>query len=101
MAETNYPASSLGGGMKYQKYGKSGLDVSSICVGAMSFGDLERWPRPWLLNQEESTAVVKHALDKGINWFDTANMYDLGGSEEYLGTALFRITGNVGHICLP
>ena len=40
MAETNYPASSLGGGMKYQKYGKSGLDVSSICVGAMRFGDL-------------------------------------------------------------
>ena len=94
MAETNYPASSLGGGMKYQKSGKSGLDVSSICVGAMSFGDLERWPRPWLLNQEESTAVVKHALDKGINWFDTANMYDLGGSEEYLGNALKKLGPN-------
>ena len=45
---TNYPPSSLGGGMKYRKLGKSGLDVSSICVGAMSFGDLQRWPRPWL-----------------------------------------------------
>ena len=91
---TNYPPSSLGGGMKYRKLGKSGLDVSSICVGAMSFGDLQRWPRPWLLNQDQSTEIVKHALDMGVNWFDTANMYDLGGSEEYLGEALKRLKPN-------
>lgn len=91
---TNYPASCLGGDMTYKKLGRSGLDVSSICVGAMGFGDLQRWPRPWLLNQEESTAVVKHALDCGVNWFDTANMYDLGGSEEYLGEALKRLKPN-------
>lgn len=92
--ETNYPASSLGGTMTYRKLGRSGLDVSSICLGCMSFGDLERWPRPWLLNQEESTALVKYALDVGVNWFDTANMYDLGGCEEYLGNALKKLKPN-------
>lgn len=94
MPETVFPVSSLGGGMNYTKLGSSSMDVSSICVGCMAFGDLARWPRPWLLNPEESAEIVKHALDLGVNWFDTANMYALGSSEEYLGAALKKLKPN-------
>lgn len=91
MPDTIFPKSCLGGQIQYRKLGNSGLEVSPICLGCMGFGDQERWPRPWLLNQEQSTEIVKHALDLGINWFDTANMYSLGGSEERLGEALKKI----------
>lgn len=91
---TNFPASSLGGSMEYIKYGKSGLDVSRICLGTMGFGTLDRWGRPWLIGQDKADEVVKHALDLGINWYDTANMYSLGASEEILGESLKRLKPN-------
>ncbi len=94
LIETNFAQSSLGQGMEYIKLGRSGLDVSKICLGTMGFGDLGRWGRPWLIGQDDATAVVKKALDRGINWFDTANMYSLGASEELLGTALKKLAPN-------
>ena len=94
LLETNYPASSLGPGMKYIKLGRSGLEVSQICCGTMGFGDLNRWGRKWLVGQAGADAVVKKAIDLGINWFDTANMYSLGASEELLGEALKHVGAN-------
>ena len=94
LIETNFPESSLGSGMEYMKLGKSGLDVSQFCLGCMGFGDLDKWGRPWLIGPDESQAVVKRALELGINWFDTANMYSLGASEEHLGRALKNLGVN-------
>lgn len=94
LIETNFAKSSIGTGMEYVKYGRSGMDVSKICVGTMGFGTLDRWGRPWLVGEEGSRAVVKKALDLGINWFDTANMYSLGASEELLGSALKKLGPN-------
>lgn len=74
--------------MKYVKLGNTGLDVSKICLGGMSFGDPDIWMHDWLLNEEESRKIIKKALDLGINFFDTANIYSLGVSEEYIGRAL-------------
>lgn len=74
--------------MEYVKLGKTGLDVSKICLGGMSFGDPDNWMHDWLLNEEESRIIIKKALDLGINFFDTANIYSLGVSEEYIGRAL-------------
>lgn len=74
--------------MKYINLGKSALRVSRICVGGMSFGDATLGNHTWVLNQEETTAVVKRALELGINFFDTANCYSEGTSEIYLGNAL-------------
>lgn len=74
--------------MEYVKLGNTGLDVSKICLGCMGFGDPERWVHKWVLNEEESMKVLKHALDVGINFFDTANVYSLGASEEILGKAI-------------
>jgi len=66
--------------------GKTGLKVSRICLGAMSFGD-PKW-QGWVLNEEASRPIIKRALELGINFFDTANMYSVGVSEEILGRAL-------------
>ncbi len=74
--------------MEYVKLGNTGLDVSKICLGGMSFGDPAIWMHDWLLNEEESRIIIKKALDLGINFFDTANIYSLGVSEEYIGRAL-------------
>ncbi|PXX55105.1 aryl-alcohol dehydrogenase-like predicted oxidoreductase [Hungatella effluvii] len=74
--------------MEYVKMGKTGLDVSRICLGCMSFGDSSRWIHSWTLGEEESRKIIKKALDLGINFFDTANVYGMGTSEEYLGRAL-------------
>lgn len=74
--------------MEYVKLGKSGLDVSRICLGCMSFGDPNTWVHSWVLNEEESRKIIKKAIDLGINFFDTANVYGLGASEEILGRAL-------------
>lgn len=75
--------------MQYTKLGKTGLEVSKICLGCMSFGDASRgFQSGWLLDEEQSRAVIKKALDKGINFFDTANIYGFGTSEEYLGRAI-------------
>lgn len=74
--------------MEYTKLGNSGLEVSKICLGGMSFGDPDIWMHDWLLNEEESRKIIKKALDLGINFFDTANIYSLGVSEEYIGRAI-------------
>jgi len=75
--------------MDYVKLGNTGLDVSPICLGAMSFGTAEGWVHnEWALNEEDSRSVIKRALDLGINFFDTANVYAYGTSEEILGRAL-------------
>ena len=74
--------------MEYSKLGNSDLQVSRLCVGCMSFGDLSSNFHAWTLNAEESETLVKRALDLGINFFDTANVYSGGTSEEYLGRAI-------------
>lgn len=74
--------------MDYKKLGTSDLLVSPVCVGCMSFGERFADFHEWTLNQEETMAVVKHALDLGINFFDTANCYAHGTSEEFLGRAI-------------
>ncbi|GGM69197.1 oxidoreductase [Lentzea pudingi] len=66
----------------------AGMDVSEICLGMMSYGDPERGGHPWSLPEEDSRPFVKAALDAGINFFDTANMYSAGSSEEITGLAL-------------
>ena len=74
--------------MDYTKLGSTGMDVSRICLGCMGFGDAERWIHKWVLDEENSRPIIKHALELGINFFDTANVYSLGASEEILGRAL-------------
>lgn len=74
--------------MEYLKLGNSDLQVSRLCVGCMSFGDPASNFHAWTLNAEESETLVKRALDLGINFFDTANVYSGGTSEEYLGHAI-------------
>ena len=72
--------------MQYVNLGRSGLKVSRLCLGVMSFGTAA-W-RPWVLNEPESRPFLQHALKLGINFFDTADMYSKGVSEEVLGRAL-------------
>lgn len=74
--------------MEYVKLGNTGLDVSRICLGGMSFGDSNKWIHSWVLNETETKKIIKKALDIGINFFDTANVYSLGTSEIYMGNAL-------------
>ena len=74
--------------MEYVKLGNSDIQVSRFCVGCMSFGDPASKMHDWTLNPEESETIIKHALDLGINFFDTANTYSAGTSEEYLGRAI-------------
>ena len=74
--------------MEYTKLGKSDLEVSRLCVGCMSFGDPASNMHAWTLDQSRSEEIIKHALSLGINFFDTANSYSAGTSEEYLGRGL-------------
>ena len=74
--------------MEYVRLGSTGMKVSRICLGCMGFGDAERWIHKWVLNEENSRPIIKHALELGINFFDTANVYSIGASEEILGRAL-------------
>lgn len=75
--------------METVKLGNTGMDVSPICLGCMSFGTAEGWVHnPWALNEENSRAIIKRALDLGIYFFDTANVYAYGNSEEILGRAI-------------
>lgn len=75
--------------MEYTRLGNTGLEVSKICLGTMSFGDSNKgFHSGWLLNEEDSRAIIKKALDSGINFFDTANIYGYGTSEEFLGRAI-------------
>jgi aryl-alcohol dehydrogenase (NADP+) len=80
--------------MQYVKLGRSGLDVSRICLGCMSYGEAARGGHPWALGEESSRAFYVQALDAGINFFDTANVYSGGTSEEYLGRALHDLGVN-------
>ncbi|MFQ5421360.1 MAG: aldo/keto reductase, partial [Anaerolineae bacterium] len=72
--------------MKYVRLGQSGLKVSRICLGMMTYGTPE-W-RDWVLTEEESRPFVRRAVEVGINFFDTADMYSLGVSEEVTGRLL-------------
>jgi aryl-alcohol dehydrogenase (NADP+) len=74
--------------MKYRKLGRTGLDVSAICLGCMSYGDPDRGAHPWSLGEDDSRPFFKQALEAGINFFDTANTYSAGSSEEITGRAL-------------
>ena len=74
--------------MQYRKLGHTGLDVSPICIGCMGFGDPSRGHPAWSLDEQASRILIRHAVEAGINFFDTANMYSNGGSEEILGRAL-------------
>lgn len=85
------------GSMEYIKFGRTGLTVSRICLGCMSYGD-QNW-RPWVLTEEEAQPFFRTAIEKGINFFDTADMYSLGVSEEITGRAL-RTYGNLDEIVL-
>jgi len=67
--------------MEYVRLGSSGLKVSRICLGCMSFGNA----RGWMVEIEDARRVIKKALDLGVNFFDTANVYSHGRSEEILG----------------
>jgi 1-deoxyxylulose-5-phosphate synthase len=74
--------------MEYTKLGRTGLDVSRICLGCMSYGGGNQGNHAWSLGEEESRPFIKKALESGINFFDTANRYSLGNSEEILGRAI-------------
>lgn len=74
--------------MNYKKLGNTGLDVSEICLGCMSYGASDQGTHPWSLDEETSRGFIQQALDAGINFFDTANVYSAGTSEEYVGRAL-------------
>src|ERR1700761_6760397 len=74
--------------MEYTKLGRTGLDVSRICLGCMSYGGGNRGNHAWSLGEEESRPFIQRALEAGINFFDTANRYSLGKSEEILGGAI-------------
>ena len=73
--------------MEYIKLGRTGLDVSRIRLGCMSYGGGNRGNHAWSLGEEESRPFIQRALEAGINFFDTANRYSLGKSEEILGRA--------------
>lgn len=74
--------------MEYTKLGNTDIEVSRLCLGCMSFGDPASQMHAWTLNPEETEKIIKKSLDLGINFFDTANCYSAGTSEEYLGRAL-------------
>src|SRR5437763_15996018 len=74
--------------VKYTKLGRTGLDVSRICLGCMSYGGGNRGNHAWSLGEEDSRPVIKRALEAGINSFDAPNRYSLGNSEEILGRAI-------------
>jgi len=78
--------------MEYVKFGKTGLDVSRLCIGCMTYGIPDRGSHPWTLEEEKSRPLIKQAVELGINFFDTANVYSDGTSEEILGRALKEYT---------
>jgi 1-deoxyxylulose-5-phosphate synthase len=74
--------------MEYVKLGRTGLDVSRVCLGCMSYGEPARGNQPWSLPEEEARPFFARALELGVNFFDTANVYSAGSSEEITGRAL-------------
>src|SRR6266581_9783149 len=75
--------------MDYTRLGSTGLKVSRLCLGCMTYGS-RKW-REWVLEEEESRPFFRRALELGINFFDTADMYSLGASEKVLGRALKQL----------
>ena len=78
--------------MDYQKLGNTGLDISPLCLGCMTFGIPARGNHEWTLDEEKSRPILRHAVEAGINFFDTANVYSDGTSEEIVGRALKEFT---------
>ena len=76
--------------MERKQIGKSGLFVSELCLGCMTFGEPKRGNHGWTLSQEQSKPLIRQALDAGIDFFDTANVYSDGSSEEILGNILWK-----------
>ena len=76
--------------MEYTKLGSTGTDVSKICLGCMSYGDPARGGHPWSLDEDASQPFFRRAVEAGITFFDTANVYSNGSSEEITGRALAR-----------
>lgn len=74
--------------MEYVRLGRSGLKVSRLCLGCMSYGEPQPGKHEWTLTEEQSRPMIRQALEAGINFFDTANIYSVGSSEEILGRAL-------------
>jgi aryl-alcohol dehydrogenase (NADP+) len=75
--------------MRYVKLGSTGLEVSALTIGCMSWGDASRGGHQWVLDEEAARGIIKDALEAGINFFDTANVYSAGSSEEITGRALW------------
>jgi aryl-alcohol dehydrogenase-like predicted oxidoreductase len=74
--------------MRYVKLGSTGLEVSALTLGCMSWGDTSRGGHPWVLDEESARTIIKEALEAGVNFLDTANVYSAGSSEEFTGRAL-------------
>jgi len=74
--------------MDYTRLGRTGMEVSRICLGCMTYGDPDRGAHTWTLPEEHSRPLIRHALELGVNFFDTANTYSDGTSEEFLGRAI-------------
>lgn len=74
--------------MEYVKFGRTGLEVSKLVLGCMTFGDATRGNHAWTLSEDDSRPIIRQAIEAGINFFDTANMYSDGTSEEIVGRAL-------------
>ncbi|WP_037082732.1 aldo/keto reductase [Neorhizobium vignae] len=74
--------------MEYTRLGNTGLEVSRLCLGCMSYGEPDRGSHPWTLTEEQSRPFIRKAIELGINFFDTANVYSDGTSEEILGRAI-------------
>jgi 1-deoxyxylulose-5-phosphate synthase len=74
--------------MEYRRLGQTGLKVSRLCLGCMSFGEPGKGAHPWVLDEEASRPIIRRAVEAGINFFDTANVYAAGVSEEITGRAL-------------
>ena len=74
--------------MDYVRLGRTGLKVSRLCLGCMTYGEPNRGNHEWTLGEEASRPFIRQALEAGINFFDTANVYSAGSSEEIVGRAL-------------
>ncbi|QDC04501.1 aldo/keto reductase [Pseudomonas fulva] len=78
--------------MQYVKLGTTGLDISRLCLGCMTFGEPDAGTHPWTLGEEASRPIIRHAVEQGITFFDTANSYSAGTSEVILGKLLKEFT---------
>ncbi|MBO6046985.1 MAG: aldo/keto reductase [Erysipelotrichaceae bacterium] len=74
--------------MKYAKLGQTDIEVSRLCIGGLSFGEHIKGGHQWLLSQHETTEMIAHAYDMGVNFIDTSNNYAKGTSEQFIGKAL-------------